>query len=144
MRTMQSKSTSWRWTIWIACFAVLMNALAPSISHAMAAMNGVPATWEVCRTDGSAAVAGLGQDRGQGELVAVGSLVKKAIEKTAPAMADCGYCLPHGGSVALMPTTITGLGLVTGHALRPFLFYRAPQPLLALSAAPPRGPPAFA
>jgi hypothetical protein len=136
---MQSKSTSWRWTIWIACFAVLMNALAPSISHAMAAMNGVPATWEICRADGSTLAV-----PGQPELVAVGSQAKKITGKNVAAMADCGYCLPHGGSVALMPSTITGLGLMGGHALRPFLFYRAPQPLLALSAAPPRGPPAFA
>jgi hypothetical protein len=136
---MQSKSTSWRWTIWIACFAVLMNALAPSISHAMAAMHGVPATWEICRTDGSAVAV-----PGQGDLVAAGALSKKIGEGKLALMADCGYCLPHGGSIALMPSTITGLGLVKGHALRPFLFYRAPQPLLALSAAAPRGPPAFA
>lgn len=139
MRAMQSKSTSWRWTIWIACFAVLMNALAPSISHAMAAVNGVPATWEICRTDGSALASA-----GQPDLVVVGALAKKATQNKIAPMEDCGYCLPHGGSVALMPSTITGLGLMGGHALRPFLFYRAPQPLLALSAAPPRGPPAFA
>jgi hypothetical protein len=142
MRTMQGKSTSWRWTIWIACFAVLMNALAPSISHAMAAMNGVPATWEICRADG--VTLATPATPGQPELVAAGALSKKIGEGKLTLMADCGYCLPHGGSVALMPSTITGLGLVKGHALRPFLFYRAPQPLLALSAAPPRGPPDFA
>lgn len=116
-----------------------MNALAPSISHAMAALNGAPATWEICRADAGALAA-----PGQPELVAVGSLVKKIAPTKIDAMADCGYCLPHGGSVALMPNTITGLGLMGGHALRPFLFYRAPQPLLALSAAAPRGPPALA
>ena len=131
--------------MWIACFAVLMNVLAPSISHAMAALTGVPATWEICRTDGSAAAAAV---PGQGELVAVGSLAKKIreknTEKSTILMADCGYCLPHGGSVALTPSTTTGLGLMKSDALRPFLFYRAPQPLLALSAAPARGPPALA
>ena len=136
---MQRTSTSWRWTIWIACFAVLMNALAPSISHAMASTGGVPATWEICR--GGSDMASV---PGHPELVTVGALAKKVTEKSSAAMADCGYCLPHGGSVALMPSTITGLGLMGGHALRPFLFYRAPQPLLALTAAPPRGPPAFA
>jgi len=139
---MQSKSTNWRRTIWIACFAVLINALAPPISHAMAALTGVPTTWEICRTDGRAAVAAAVP--GQGELVAVGSLAKKISEKSTILMADCGYCLPHGGSVALTPSTITGLGLMKSDALRPFLFYRAPQPLLALSAAPARGPPALA
>lgn len=136
---MQRTSTSWRWTIWIACFAVLMNALAPSISHAMATVSGVPATWEICRADASAAAV-----PDHPELVTVGAFAKKIPQKNVGVMADCGYCLPHGGSVALMPSTITGLGLMGGHALRPFLFYRAPQPLLALSAAPPRGPPAFA
>jgi hypothetical protein len=130
---MQSKSTSWRWTIWIACFTVLMNALAPSISHAMAALDNAPATWEICRADGSNPGA---------ELVAVGQLSKKIADQKVGMMADCGYCLPHAGSFALMPSTVTAPGLMGGHALRPFLFYRAPQPLLALSAAPPRGPPA--
>ena len=134
---MQSKSTSWRWTIWIACFAVLMNALAPSISHAMA--GGAPATWEICRADSTFA------GPVQPDLAIAGALLAEQISQDDVAsMADCGYCLPHGGSFALMPSTITGLGLIGGHALRPFLFYRAPQPLLALSAAPPRGPPAFA
>ncbi len=122
--------------IWIACFAVLMNALAPSISHAMAAASGVPGTWEICRADSSALAAAGGPD-----LVVVGELAKKIAQDKAAPMTDCGYCLPHAGSFALMPSTITGLGLMGGHALRPFLFYRAPQPLLALAAAPPRGPP---
>jgi hypothetical protein len=133
---MQRTSTSWRWTIWIACFAVLMNALAPSISHAM--NTGVPATWEICRGGAGDAMSASGNP----DLVVVG--MQKAPQDNAATMADCGYCLPHGGSVALMPSTMTGLGLMGGHALRPFLFYHAPQPLLALSAAPPRGPPAFA
>jgi hypothetical protein len=139
MRAMQSTSTGWRWTIWIACFAVLMNALAPSISHAMAAASAVPASWEICRTDGSARAAA-----GQPDLLAAGAPAKKTTDNKIAPMEDCGYCLPHGGSTALMPSTLTGLGLMGGHALRPFLFYRAPQPLLALAAAPPRGPPAFA
>ena len=152
MKVMKIKSASWRWTIWIACFAVLMNALAPSISHAMTAASskrGVPATWEICRADANSKAAAM---PGQPELVVVGALAntmadtmaKKITESTSADMDDCGYCLPHGGSVSLMPSTITGLGLMGGHALRPFLFYRAPQPLLALSAAPPRGPPASA
>ncbi len=107
--------------IWIACFAILMNALAPSISHALAASRGAAAGPDICRAD-----------TGQG------------IPSKLAAMDHCGYCLPHGGSEGLMAHAITGLGLFSGHELRPFLFYRAPQPLLALSAAPPRGPPARA
>jgi hypothetical protein len=135
MHVMKSTSTSWRWTIWIACFAVLLNALAPSISHAM--KTGIPATWEICRGGAGDATS----VPGNADLVVVG--MKKAPQESAAAMADCSYCLPHGGSVALMPSAASGLGLMGGHALRPFLFYHAPQPLLALSAAPPRGPPAI-
>lgn len=109
------------------------------MSHAMANKGGVPATWEICRTDGAAVAT-----PGQPELVAVGAVTKKITEKHVGATADCGYCLPHAGSVALTPSTSAGLGLTGGRALRPFLFYRAPQPLLALSAAAPRGPPARA
>lgn len=103
---------------------MLMNALAPSISRAMSVSQNVPATWEICSIDTPSAVKHTGTHQ-------------------ADAMADCGYCVSHGGSFALMPGTITGLGLLGGHALRPFLFCRAPQPLLALTAAPPRGPPTF-
>jgi copper(I)-binding protein len=39
--------------IWIAIIAVLMNALAPSISHALAAAEGNPAAFEICRADKS-------------------------------------------------------------------------------------------
>jgi hypothetical protein len=131
---MHSKTASWRWTIWIACFAVLMNALAPSISHAMAARDTAPATWEICRADGTVSMeAGL-----------FAAQLSSKIDHQAGMMQDCGYCLPHGGSAGLMAASITGLGLMGGHALRAFLFYHAPQPLLALWAAPPRGPPAFA
>lgn len=58
-------------------------------------------------------------------------------------MAHCGYCLPHHGDT---PVTAIhdGLGLAGQGSLRPFLFYRAPAPPLALTAAPPRGPPVLA
>jgi hypothetical protein len=136
MPAMLRKSITRQLYTWIACFAILVNALAPSISHAMAAFSGDPATWEICRTDTSATATAT---PGQPDLVVVGN-GKSTVDK----MAHCGYCLPHGASYALMPAAITGLGIFGGHELRPFLFYRAPRPLLALSAAPPRGPPALA
>lgn len=136
MPVMQRKSITRRLYVWIACLAILMNALAPSISHAMAAFSGAPATWEICRTDPSAVAV-----QGEPELVVVGAgSAKSKMGK----MEHCGYCLSHAGSYSLMPTAVSGLGIYGGYALRPFLFYRAPQPLLALSAAPPRGPPATA
>jgi hypothetical protein len=51
-----TSSTRLRW-IWIACFAILMNALAPAISHAV---NGKPRSWEICLNDGTR-VTGAGE-----------------------------------------------------------------------------------
>ena len=51
MKRTPANQTLW---LWIACFAILLNALAPSVSHAIAFSRGVPATWEICRADGCA------------------------------------------------------------------------------------------
>ena len=131
----------------MACFAILLNALAPAISHAMAATERVPATWEICRAPGSTA-----QSNGDHRLLAVGkfvveltpALARKHADHQSMSMADCAYCLPHAGAFAALPPSYDGFGLAAGQALRPYLFYHAPRPLLALTAAPPRGPPAAA
>src|SRR5689334_1445629 len=118
--------------LWIACFAVLLNALAPSVSHAIAFSRGVPATWEICRADGSrVTVSGLitGEDS------------DKSPSATKAMGEDCAYCQTHAGSFGLPPVTLAGLPAVAA-PLKPFLFYRAPQPLQIWAAAQPRGPPA--
>lgn len=131
---MNMKSTTWRLQIWIACFAILMNVLAPSISHAVAAARAVVPGADICFTDSGT--------RAAPALDAINFVADQFKHSEAGMMQDCGYCLPHAGTYSLMPNQVTGLAILGGHALRPFLFYRAPQPLLALSAAPPRGPPA--
>ena len=104
---------------------------------------GVPATWEICRAPGSTA-----QTDGEHHLRVVGQFgaesanaLKTPGEPQSMAMTDCAYCLPHAGAFALPPPHHAGAFLASGRALRPYLFYHAPRPLLALSAAPPRGPP---
>ncbi len=116
---MMNKSTRWRWQIWIACFAILLNALAPSISHALAVSGGLDPA--ICST---------------------GSAKQKPPVKLAP-MADCAFCLPHAGTDLLPPPAVPVVLAPDGHAARPYLFYHSPRPLLALSAAPPRGPPSL-
>jgi hypothetical protein len=118
--------------LWIACFAVLLNALAPSISHAIAFGKGVPATWEICRADGSrVTVSGLitpgDSDQSTGTAQAMGD--------------DCAYCQTHAGSFGLPPARQASLP-AAGTQPIPFLFYRAPQPLAVWATAQPRGPPA--
>ena len=131
---MNMKSTKWRLQIWIACFAILMNVLAPSISHAVAAARAGSPGADICFTDANARTAPA--------IEAIAFVADQLDHSEAGMMRDCGYCLPHAGSYSLMPNQVTGLAILGGHELRPFLFYRAPQPLLALTAAPPRGPPA--
>jgi hypothetical protein len=143
--------------VWLACCAILMNALAPAVSHALAYERGQQHTWEICLNDGTR-LAGLGQldeatflaltDRskrtertGSVPSVLAGHAMGPADETMS--MADCGYCLPHAGALGLPPPA--GLAVPAAAAMpeRPYLYYHAPRPLQAWASAQPRGPPAI-
>jgi hypothetical protein len=115
----------------LAFLAVLLNALAPSVSHAFAALHpAVPI--EVCSEHGSlqlaTAAALLMQD--QDHHHGAGALLD-----------DCGYCVPHAGAAGMPPPSLAALPPSSAPPERPHLFYHAPRPLPQLSAAAPRGPP---
>ena len=113
--------------IWIAFLAILFSAFAPAIGSA--AMAG--ATMEVCTSEGIKLieVAGdAGDDPGAAH----------------HAMQHCAFCSTHAGT-HLPPAPPAGmLVLDIGRTIYPSLFYRAPQPLHAWSAANPRAPPLLA
>lgn len=110
------------------------------MSHAFASLRGQAPNGEICRAGG---LAGAAPDRHEpAGSKAIAALPDAHGGGAGGAFEHCGYCLPHAGTFALPPAAIGALGLLDGHALRPSLVYRAPQPLLALSAAPARGPPA--
>ncbi|WP_028103947.1 DUF2946 domain-containing protein [Pseudoduganella violaceinigra] len=134
-------STRLRW-IWIACFAILMNALAPAISHAV---NSHARTWEICLNDGTR-VSGAGElDEATFAALTDRSKPRPAMQPMAKMdMEDCAYCLPHAGSFGLPPSTLALPLPLDGATLRPTLFYQSPQPLPVWSASNPRGPPAHA
>lgn len=115
--------------IWIACCAILMNAIAPSVSHALAFAKGQPSAWDICRGDD----AGLAKQRKPGKPGKPGMVN----------MTDCVYCVSHAGSFGLPPGLHAALGMFGAQPSHPFLFYRAPAPLAAWSASQPRGPPHF-
>jgi hypothetical protein len=143
MPAMQMKSsTRLRW-IWIACFAILMNALAPAISHAVTAAQGKPRTWEIC-LDNGVRVTGVGELDYATFLAATDRSKPQAPAIKHMAMEDCGYCVPHAGSTGLPPADLALLPHAVGGAPMPFLFYRSPRPLSVWSASNPRGPPAQA
>lgn len=125
---------------WIACCAILLNALAPVVSHALALADGRPG-WEICRNDGT-------RLRGHGTLdqATFQALTDRANPARPPAdeatpMTDCGYCLAHAGALGLPPAASLPLPFAALPAERPFLFYHAPRPLETWVAAHPRGPP---
>jgi hypothetical protein len=131
---MEMNKLTRRLTAWIACFAVLLAALAPSISHAISAANGSGASWvEVCSLTGA-------------KLVNVGDEQDPA--SSAPAekgfhFEHCPFCSMHGGTVGLLPTAGFTLPVASGEQPLPSLFYQSPRPLFIWAAAQSRAPPAI-
>jgi len=133
MRGMRDIFKTRRLWAWIACFAILLNALAPSISHAISASAGQTAAWaEICSVDGARFVA-VGTDHAQS---AEGSQSPQAQPS-----AHCPFCSTHAGTFALPAAAMTLRVPITGARLLPSLFYRSPQPLFSWAAANPRAPP---
>lgn len=141
----------WRRALWLSCFAILLNALAPSISHALSLCKGKQRSWEICLNDGRTL-------RGSGELddatfKALTDRSKPQLQKQSQkqpqtrtdkmAMEDCAFCLMHGASFAPPPAERPALAGIDGNRLLPFMLYRAPVPLQGWRASIPRAPPAI-
>jgi len=123
-----------RFAAWIACFAILLAALAPSISQAVAnAKQESGSGWaEICSVAGIRFVqvdAGATDD---------GKSAGKAMQ-----MEHCAFCSTHAGSVGLPPSPIMPLHVASGTAIFPALYYQSPAPLFIWSTAQSRAPPAL-
>lgn len=121
-----------RFAAWIACFAILLAALAPSISQAVAnAKQESGSGWaEIC------SVAGI-------RFVQVddGAADEKSGAK-AMQMEHCAFCSTHAGSVGLPPASpVLPLPIASGTAIFPALYYQSPSPLFIWSTAQSRAPP---
>jgi hypothetical protein len=120
-----------RLTVWIASFAILLAALAPSISHAVAAAQGVPNGWmEICTVEGAKLVQ-----------IADGQPAKPAPGNKAAHLEHCPFCLNHAVSPGLLSVFDFTIPVVESSAVLPLLFYQASHPLFAWTAAQPRAPP---
>ncbi len=92
---------------WIAILAILLNAFAPAVSHALAV--GTDAPWlEVCGDSAAAA-------RNPGD---------QPVPQKAASQQHCPYCAPHGASfaappaaVALAPLAVAGTDPIGDHAV---------------------------
>lgn len=123
-----------RFAAWIACFAILLAALAPSISQAVAnAKQESGSGWaEICSVAGirfvQVAADATDDDKSAG----------KAMQ-----MEHCAFCSTHAGSVGLPPSPIMPLPVASGTAIFPALYYQSPAPLFIWSTAQSRAPPAL-
>lgn len=117
---------------WIATFAILLSALAPSISHAVALAKGEKSLWvEVCSVAGS-------------KLVKVGDAGDPATPAKKPAgMEHCPFCSTHAGSAGILPGAGIVLPAALGKPVVPTLYYQSPRPLFSWAPAQSRAPPAL-
>ncbi|MGV3655121.1 MAG: DUF2946 domain-containing protein [Noviherbaspirillum sp.] len=133
---------------WMACFAVLLAALAPTVSHAVnAARLADTGQHEYCSAGSAEAHGGHAQASGHAD-----HSTPAALPGSAPYAGHgpdgglhfehCPFCLTHAGSFGLAPGFSITVQPEIGVALRPGLFYHSPQPLFAWTGAQPRAPPA--
>jgi len=133
MHTFVKRQVAW---IWIALLGVLFSALAPTISHAMAASQTAlqaSQTVQVCTAEG---VVSLAVDRAQPG--------KPAVPAPDHIFKHCPCCAAHGGAPALPSAPRFLFPLIRQATAYPALFYRSAAPLFAWRAANPRAPPATA
>ncbi len=126
---MSTFGTRRRVTAWIAALAVLLGALAPALSHALASTQGKQ--WiEICTSSGSKWVK-LSDDGTD--------------EQPLPAhsLEHCPFCSLHLPAPGLPPAPLSlTLPLRLSHEV-PLAFLSAPRTLHAWVSAQPRAPPLF-
>jgi hypothetical protein len=119
-----------RMQMWVACLAILLNALAPSLSHALMAPGASSNMMEICSAAGTRWISA---DLAEGSADASTNTPLQHQE-------HCPFCIAHADLLDLPRTT--SFAVDGGHALFPSLFYHSPTPLFSWSPARPRGPPA--
>ncbi len=109
--------------------AILFGALAPFISHALAAAGLSTDTTQICTVNGYKLVKLVGSDD------------NSAPRTDEHGMEHCVFCGTHGGSHALPAACLSTVARNAAHDTYPPLFYSAPHRLNAWTAGEPRGPP---
>ena len=123
---MQAIRRLFRHATWLAIFAMLGLALAPTVSHALTA-SGPGNPWaEICSVAGGKVV-----------------VADAAGASSAEAGTHLGHCPLCGqiGSAPVLPSAEFVPVRIDGAEHRPALFFHAPRPLFAWAAAQPRAPP---
>jgi Protein of unknown function (DUF2946) len=126
---MQVQRVSCVLTSWIAMLAILMSALAPSISHAVAPKQS-DAWVEVCTSAGAKWVK---QNAGSSE--------QAPASDGGHAFEHCPYCSLHANAIAIPAAPFVPALGATLSDLLPIAFLAAPRTLHAWVTAQPRAPP---
>lgn len=118
---------------WLACLAVLLNVLMPAASHALMAEQDSLSAWTaICSASGTTFAPSPFEPPGNEN-------------PTAVPMAHCPYCLPHAGSLSLLPAGQALLPLAVAVSSSPLLtYYFSPVPTVPWAIASPRAPPVLA
>ncbi|MBV7538666.1 DUF2946 domain-containing protein [Duganella sp. sic0402] len=119
--------------LWIAMLAILFSALAPTVSHALAAGSSADNTLMLCTVNGYKLIQLPGDGNGDSKAPA-----------DAKSMQHCAFCTIHGGADALPAAPAVALLLSAGRDIYPSLFYHAPGAQPIWSAAQQRAPPFLA
>ena len=118
--------------LWIACIAIVLATLAPTVSRALTVASGLAVpSLEICSVAG-----------GMTMLPATLSTDAPDTSKGSMRMVDCPCCSMHAATLDIPPTSLV---LVSGEILTgllPLLFYQSATPLFAWTPVQPRGPPA--
>ncbi|MCA1859277.1 DUF2946 domain-containing protein [Janthinobacterium sp. HSC-3S05] len=118
--------------LWIACIAIFLATLAPTVSRALTVASGLAVpSLEICSVAG-----------GMNMLPATLSTDAPDTSKGGMRMGDCPCCSMHADTLSMPPTILV---LASGEILTgllPTLFYQSATPLFAWTPVQPRGPPA--
>ena len=114
----------------LATFAMLLAALAPAVTSALAASRDQHVRWTaVCTADGA-------------RLVAVPTDADGVPVAPKSHQADhCPFCAPFGADAAFPPPAAVTIAFAASEPPVPPLFLLAPRPLFAWASAQPRAPP---
>lgn len=121
-------------TSWMVCFAILLSALAPAISQAVAPQKSAAPLWtEICTAAGLVFVDAT-------HPAPDGS----PSQQQSPHFDKCPYCRLQADAPGLPPSfDATPLLIVEAGNTHPFLFYESHRPLFARTSGHPRAPPVF-
>jgi Protein of unknown function (DUF2946) len=124
---------------WLALVAILALALLPTLSHALAFVQGGSNWAEICTPQGAKRIA-LADD---GSALTTTDINEDSRALGAMHLQHCPLCALSTDAPVLPPAAPAALPLAITSASPPAAFLHAPHTLHAWRSAQPRGPPPF-